>query len=134
MSLLFFLNMRIILFISCFIFAIAILPAQTPNDEPEPSHRCFNAKAPKCLNLTEVQNKLILPQEAIEMNLSGKVIVRMLIDEEGCYVKHLPPRSGHPILIKAVEKYLPELRFEPATQNGKLIKYWINVPFSFRPQ
>lgn len=123
--------MRIILFISYFIFAMAILPAQTPNDEPEPPHCVFNAKPPKCLNLTEVQNKLILPREAIEMNLSGRVIVRMLIDEEGCYAKHLPPRSGHPILIKAIEKYLPELRFEPATQNGKLIKFWINVPFVF---
>lgn len=125
--------MRIILFISYLIFAMAILPAQTTNDEPDPPHCVFNIKPPKCLNLIEVQNKLILPREAIEMNLSGTVVVCMLIDEDGCYVKHLPPRSGHPILIKDVEKYLPELRFEPATQNGKPIKFWVNVPFSFHP-
>ena len=110
------------------------LPAQTTNDEPDPSHCCFNVKAPKCLNLTEIQNKLVLPQDAIKMNLSGTIVVRMLIDEEGCYVKHFRPNTGHPIFIKAVEKYLPEFRFEPANQNGKLIKFWVNVPFSFHPQ
>lgn len=123
--------MRTILFISYFIFAMAISFAQTISDEPEPTHCYFNVKSPKCLNLTEVQNNIILPREAIEMNLSGKVIVRMLIDENGCYIKHIPPKAAHPLLIKAVEKHLPELRFEPAIQSGKLIKFWINVPFTF---
>lgn len=118
------------LFVMIILLSTFSLFVQTISDEPDPPRCVFNAKPPKCLNLTEVQNNIILPREAIEMNLSGKVIVCMLIDENGCYIKHIPPKAAHPLLIKAVEKHLPELRFEPAMQSGKLIKFWVNVPFT----
>ncbi len=66
------------------------------------------------------------------MNLEGTVIFRVLIDENGSYIKHLPPKSGHPTLINAIEEELCKLSFSPAKQGDKNSMFWVNVPFVFK--
>lgn len=98
-------------------------------NEPDPNKFIPGAKQPKEINLSDIQKKIRFPALAREMNLEGTVVFRVLVDEDGCYVRHLPPKSGHPILIKAYEEYLHEIQFTPATVNGKPIKFWVNVPY-----
>lgn len=95
--------MRIILFISYFIFAMAMLPAQTPNDEPDPSVFIPGVKQPKEINMSEVIRQIDYPAVAEEMNLEMQAVFRVLIDENGCYLRHLPPKSAHPIIVKHLE-------------------------------
>lgn len=104
------------------------LSAQT-TDDPDPNTILTCSRQPKPINLTEIHKLIGYPAMAKEMNLEGNIVFRVLVDEDGCYVKHLPAKMGHPILTKEIEKYLPELRFEPAIQNGKPVKFWVNMPF-----
>lgn len=64
------------------------------------------------------------------MSSPGKVL-RVLIDENGCYLRHLPPKSAHPIIVKHLEQFLPQIMFTPATKEGVPIKFWVTVPFLF---
>ncbi len=66
------------------------------------------------------------------MGLEGQIVFKVLMDETGNYVKHLPPESGHAILISAVENHLCNMKFTPAICEGKPIRFWVNVPFRFK--
>ena len=125
--------MRIILFISYLIFMIAMLPAQTPNDEPDPSVFIPGVKQPKEINIGEITNQIDFPDYRKETDLNFSIVFKVLIDENGCYVHHLPPKSGHPDIIKAIELYLPQIMFTPATKEGVPIKFWVTVPFFYHP-
>lgn len=87
---------------------------------------------PRALNLQDIQRKVGYPEAAREMNLEGKITFRLLIDEYGCYIHHLPPKSGHPLFIKAIEPHLAAVHFAPAIHNGMPTKCWIDIPFVFK--
>lgn len=87
---------------------------------------------PEAINLREIQSMIRYPLVAREMNLEGNLIFRILIDENGNYVKHIPPPNGHPIFIKEVEKYIPQLKFKPLIENGHAMKFWVQLPFNFK--
>lgn len=103
-------------------------------EEPDPTKFIPGAKQPKEVNLSDIQKLIGYPAVAREMNLEGNIVFRVLVDENGNYVKHLPPKSGHPILIKAVEEHINKVKFTPAIQGDKPIKFWVNVPFVFKLQ
>lgn len=73
------------------------------NDEPDHNYFMTGVKHPKELNLNDLMRK-------INFNLGCRdsfketIVFRVLIDEEGCYKKHLPPKKGHAILVKEIEK------------------------------
>lgn len=90
-----------------------------------------NIIPPTEINLKEITKLVGYPPKAIKKRIEGKIVFRVLVDENGNYVKHLPPNSGDPILIEAVEKHLPEVRFTPCIKNGTPIKFWVNIPFYF---
>ena len=125
--------MRIILFISYFIFAMAMLPAQITNDEPDPDVFIPGVRQPREINMGDITKQINIPDYRKEIDLNFSVTFRVLVDENGCYVRHLPAKSGNPTMIKSIEPYLPQIRFIPATKEGIPIKFWINVPFSFHP-
>lgn len=118
-----------------------ILPATTkpttPEDnsgkEPSPTE-FIPAKQPKEVNLNDIQKLIGYPAAARELNLEAKIVVRVLIDENGNYMRHLPPKAGHPIFIKAIEEHISKVKFTPAVQGNKPIKFWVNVPFVFQLQ
>ena len=69
---------------------------------------------------------------AKEAEIEGKVIVRVQVDKEGKYVKHLVIKDPHPILTKAVTDKINMLSFTPGIQAGKPIKVWVTIPFDFK--
>jgi len=88
--------------------------------------------APEWLNQAEVLAAIGYPEAAKQQNISGKVMVRVLIDAEGHYVKHVYVTEPDPILVKAVTDHLPEVRFSPAVMAGKAIQTWVTIPFDFK--
>ncbi|MEO0896383.1 MAG: energy transducer TonB [Bacteroidota bacterium] len=86
---------------------------------------------PECINLSDIKKLIGYPQIARDAGIKGSVVVRILIDKKGRYEKHIVLNTAHPILSKAVEKQLPNLRFTPAIQGKKPIYFWVNVPFNF---
>ena len=97
-----------------------------PNDFVEPDEH------PRVLNMKEVSQAIGYPNAAQTIGLEGQVVVRVLIDEQGVYQRHIVLNGVHPILEKAVEVHLNKLRFTPAIQGKKPIKFWVNIPFKFK--
>jgi TonB family protein len=104
-----------------------------PQDgNPGPNDFVICEKAPQPLNLDSVKMVIGYPNEAKEREIEGKVVVKVLVDEHGKYVKHLVIKDPNPIFTHAVVARLSELRFIPAVQSGKAIRYWISLPFEFK--
>lgn len=99
---------------------------------PDPNMLVIPDEYPHVLNMKEVAQAIGFPSTVKNIGLEGQVVVRVLIDERGVYQKHLVLNGIHPILEKAVEEQLPNLRFTPAIQGKKPIPFWVNIPFSFK--
>lgn len=102
---------------------------ETPAINPSVQAQAANGQ-PQALNLTEIQKKLTYPSSAGEVE--GSVVMRVSVNEEGNYISHIVLKEVHPLFVTEVEKYIKEIRFTPVVQNGKAIKYSINVPFYFK--
>lgn len=100
--------------------------------EPDMNKFVLVQEQPKPINLDEVKMAIDYPLIAREMEIQGQVIVRILVDKKGKYVKHIIAKAGHPILQKEVEKWLDFLVFSPAIQGGNPIRFWVNIPFNFK--
>ncbi|MFN0202933.1 MAG: energy transducer TonB [Bacteroidia bacterium] len=123
---------RILVFIT-FATLFSMLFAQREDTGKEiypcPNTFVFVEAQPKPLNLDTVWKNIRYLPLLREACVEGTVMFRVLIDENGRYVKHIIIKSAHPLLQEMYEKWVPYLRFSPAIQNGKPIKFWVNVPF-----
>jgi len=70
-------------------------------------------KEPAPVNLDQLKGLIGYPPMAKEAEIEGKVIVRVQVDKEGKYVKHLVIKDPHPILTKAVTDKINMLSFTP---------------------
>lgn len=108
------------------------LTAQSDTTEPDPNAFVMLENEPQPINMNEVVAMIGYPLEAKEKGITGKVIVRILIDEEGKYVKHLIVKKEDTILNEAVELKIHHLKFTPAIQGEKAIRTWVSIPFNFK--
>jgi len=82
--------------------------------------------------LGEIRSKIGYPQVARDAGVEGNVVVRILVDQEGSYARHIVLNNVHPTLQKAVEAEISNIRFSPAVNQGKKVPFWVNIPFAFR--
>jgi TonB family protein len=122
--------MRIPAFFFLFLLSFSWLMAQ--EDTPHINQYIPVDVTPDPINLAEVKQQIGYPQAAIDSNLSGAVVVRVLVDEEGNALDHKIIKSPGDVLSMAVSAHIEELRFSPAMQGVTPVKYWVNVPLSFR--
>jgi TonB family protein len=113
-------------------FLLFTLPLIWAQDEPDINIFIPVDFAPEPVNMREVKTAIGYPQAAIDSNISGVVVVRVLVDEAGKYVKHKVIKSPDEILSEAVENKIGNLTFSPAMVGEKAVKYWVNVPFHFK--
>ena len=106
-----------------------LLPAQ---DEPDMNTFIPVEVEPKPLNMQDIQMAIGYPKVASDAGIEGTVIVRILIDTKGNYVRHVVLNEAHPALEEAVVTKIPDLTFEPAQNEGKPVNFWINLPFAFK--
>jgi protein TonB len=101
------------------------------NTDPDEGAFVMLDEQPAAVNMDELKRSIEYPQMARDAGITGKVILRVLIDEQGRYVRHIVKRSPNPWLTQAVEKHINKIRFTPAIQGGRPIKTWVTVPFDF---
>ncbi len=106
-------------------------PAVIQDEDPKVDDFVFVSEEPKTLNMDDVRKLIGYPDIARDAGIEGMVVVRVLVDEQGNYRKHKMIKKIHPILADAVEKNLHKLKFTPAIQGSKPIKFWVNIPFRF---
>ncbi len=92
----------------------------------------FVDQEPVPQNMSIVRDSIGYPQAAIDSSLEGTVIARTLVNSEGNYVQHKIISKTDSILNEAVDTYISDLVFTPATLDGKEVDYWVNLPFIFR--
>lgn len=109
---------------------------EEPKKEEEPDVNAFVAveKEPAPVNLDVIKKNIGYPNQAKELGIQGKVIIRILVNKEGKPTKHVVVRSPHSLLTDAVVNQLYNLQFTPGIQAGKPISVWVNIPFDFRLQ
>lgn len=86
---------------------------------------------PKPLNLAEVQQAIVFPEEVKAAGENGRVILRILVGTDGSYQRHEVMTSTNEAMAQAVESQIAQLKFEPATKDGEAVKFWVNIPFNF---
>ncbi len=102
------------------------------NETPDPNAFVLHEREPRPTNMDEIRGSIGYPAAAKKEGIEGKVMVRVLIDEEGNYMRHMVIREGNPMLLEAVEKGIVNLKFEPAILAGNPVKAWTTIPFNFQ--
>jgi protein TonB len=107
-----------------------VLP-EDPEVEPGSGTFVLLEKEPQAVNLGELKELIGYPPLAKEAEIQGKVVLRIMVDKNGDYVKHIVLKDPHPILTKAVTDKINHLKMTPGIQSGHPIKVWVTLPFDF---
>ena len=108
-------------------------PGETVVINEKPKHTdFFIGEEPRPINMDKFRKDCGYPAQAIEAEIEGKVIVRVLVDEEGKYLEHVVLKDPHPVLTKRVESKLNVLRFTPGIQGNKPVMVWVTIPVDFQ--
>ncbi|MDX2285159.1 MAG: TonB family protein [Bacteroidia bacterium] len=122
--------MKRTLILAASLLLAAAAAAQLP--EPDINQFVYADREPQPLNLDEVRKLIGYPETAVRLSLEGKVVVRILVNEQGEYVRHKLVTEAAAPLTLAVEEHISKLRFKPAVADDRAIPFWINIPFSFK--
>lgn len=101
-----------------------------------PDYRAFVPldKEPQPVNLDELRKMIGYPKLALEAEIEGKVNLRVFVDKNGVYQKHVVTNVAHKLLVDAVVSKIHHLRMTPGVQGNKAIPVWVTVPFEFKLQ
>ena len=77
------------------------------------------------------KGELIYPCEVKRNGVTGKVVLKCLLDENGKITAYMVYESPDERLTVAAANALMEMKFRPAKRNGKGVKVWITYPFKF---
>ena len=73
------------------------------------------------------------PDSARREGKEGRVLLRVLVDEEGrSKMIEVNTSSGHDMLDQAATEALKKWRFVPARASGKPVETWVKVPIEFQ--
>jgi protein TonB len=71
------------------------------------------------------------PEMAQKASIEGMVVVRVLINTKG-EVEKVEIVKSHPMLDEAAVAAARQFRFSVPKQNGRAVKVWMSIPFTFR--
>lgn len=103
-----------------------------PIQEPDIEEYIAVSDFPKPINIDDIKKLVGYPEQARDNGIQGKVVLRILVDKNGHYLKHKVVSNPDLVLTEAVEKHIEKVRFQPAMKDGKPVKYWVNIPFHFK--
>lgn len=109
-----------------------ISSSNVSTEDPERSLYRDAEIAPKALNLDSIHAWIGYPEAAQKQGIEGKVIVEVLVSQEGRYVKHRISSSSNQLFTDAVNKRVKYLRFSPGKKDNAPVKAWTKVPFRFQ--
>ena len=79
-----------------------------------------------------IQRQLIYPDYFIAKGIEGRVMIRLLVSEQGLVVKTCILQSIHPVLDYLAIRAVNQVKWKPAEQRGKPIRTWIAIPVVYR--
>lgn len=86
----------------------------------------------RALNMDEIVRRVGYPQVKQDDEFPpSKVIVRVLVDKDGNYVRHYVIARTRNELMHAVEPLVPDIKWLPAQKDGSPVASWVTLPFTF---
>ena len=107
-------------------------PPPPKEREPDPDEFISVEKEAAPVNLDDIKKSLTYPEICRQMQIQGKVVVKVLVGKDGRVQKHIIKKTPHELMSNEVVKNLSKLAFTPAIQAGKPTQMWVVVPFDFR--
>jgi TonB family protein len=83
-------------------------------------------------DLSELQNNLKYPELARKIGLEGRVIISVIVDENGLLINEKILNSENEIFNFAALEAVKKTKFNPAVQNGIKIKCPMIIPIIFK--
>lgn len=100
--------------------------------EPDPMSFVDLQYEPRPINMDEFTKRIANARSVEQGGYEGEVVLRVLLDKNGFYEKHLVVKETDPELTAAVTAQLSHLRFTPGIQAGKPVRVWVVLPVKFR--
>lgn len=91
----------------------------------------FVHREPVAVNVSHIKHKISRNISWHSNGHDAAVVVRVLVDEHGNYLRHKVISSTHPELKRRSDAYASQLVFTPAIRDGRAVRYWVNVPFYY---
>lgn len=88
-------------------------------------------KPPECVNLQMVRESIVYPPLAVETGKEGTVTVKVLVGTDGSVIQ-IGSITGPEEFYNEVKTKARNLEFTIGLQNGKPVKVWMTVPFTFK--
>ncbi|MDQ7817838.1 MAG: energy transducer TonB [Melioribacteraceae bacterium] len=79
-----------------------------------------------------ILKNVVYPEDAKKNKIEGKVLVKVLIDEEGNVVEAKIEKGENKLLCSAAEKAVKATKFTPGEKDGKKVKAEVIVPIFFK--
>lgn len=113
-----------------------VIPIEPPPAPPAPPPPPAPPAQPRTISITQVEYLtppvLVYPAAAKRLQESGRVNVKVLVDEKGLPRQMLLLRSsGFPRLDEAALATVKATRFKPYTENGVAQPFWAVMPLVF---
>ncbi len=91
--------------------------------------RSADYERPKVIEMPPVE----YPAEAADLDVSGIVMIKMLIGMDGKVLEAKIQQGVHPLVDEASLKAAREGRYAPANEFGAAADGWLTVPFRYPP-
>lgn len=128
------LHYLVLLLLMCFVSGAGIVRG-VPRSEQRPEHVEF-------VNLDRIpaiisQPPIEYPEAARKAGIEGKVLIRVLVNEQGRperaqIIRRAPEDCT--IFDDSATSSVMDMRFAPVTKSGNPIRYWMNIPVRYTLQ
>jgi serine/threonine-protein kinase len=106
-------------------------PIPAPLSTPDTSNRRAEERTTQPVKIRGASPAY--PDAALRMRISGEVVLKLLIDEQGT-VKKVDVAKGLPMgLTESATKAVKKWKFKPATRNGKPVEAIFELTIKFNP-
>lgn len=85
------------------------------------------------IDIIKLQKFVIYPKIALKEGISGRVIVKVLVDKNGKILKSkIEYADSHVLILSALDAIKSYGDLKPAVQKGKTVACWLSVPITYR--
>lgn len=82
--------------------------------------------------LSGITRNVVYPQSAMQLKIEGKVVLSVIVDQDGIPTQINILSAAHEVLNEAAIETVYKTKFKPASHNGKNVTSRVSVPIQFK--
>lgn len=123
---------RIAIVATLLLVSVAHAQSQPADTNPKMSVKFDNGKLVQPKMLTDINQFVVYPPEAVKESKEGVVVLTTLIDTKGQLEKLRLRSCSDSVFVPSAMDAIKKVRFAPATDNGVPVKAWLQVPIHYK--